>query len=214
MEALAVGHLPPRGHRPRQRRVKQRYRQSANRKARARPNLRFLQTRLADSVVGPIRAVLEREFPSSRLQVKAMRKIAYLIAIALGSGLLTMPRSARADHFIGDICRIKGQEENVLHGMGLVVGLKGTGDGDNKPTMRALGHYMELLGHRIGTSPQAQPMLDELKNVKNVALVYVTATIPPGGAQQGDSLDCTVSAVAAKSLDGGRLMLTELYGPL
>jgi flagellar P-ring protein precursor FlgI len=143
-----------------------------------------------------------------------MRKISHLIAIALVSGLLMVPPSARADHFIGDICRIKGQEENVLHGMGLVVGLKGTGDGDNKPTLRALGHYMELLGHRIGSSSQAQPMLDELKNVKNVALVYVVATIPPGGAQQGDSLDCTVSAIAAKSLDGGRLMLTELYGPL
>ena len=141
-----------------------------------------------------------------------MQRATKLVAIACG--LLAFIHSVRADHFIGDICRIKGQEENALHGMGLVVGLKGTGDGDHKPTLRALGHYMELLGHRIGTSPQAQPMLDELKNVKNVALVYVTATIPPGGAQQGDSLDCAVSAVAAKSLDGGRLMLTELYGPV
>jgi flagellar P-ring protein precursor FlgI len=122
--------------------------------------------------------------------------------------------AARADHRIGDICRIKGQEENTLHGMGLVVGLRGTGDGDNKATLRALARYMELMGHRLASNAQGQPSLDELKSVKNVALVFVTATIPAGGAQQGDEIDCTVSAIGAKSLDGGQLMLTELYGPL
>src|SRR5688572_9146273 len=133
----------------------------------------------------------------------------------LGIGLLfCLAVTARADHQIGDICRIKGQEENVLHGIGLVVGLRGTGDGDNKTTLRALAHYMELLGHRVGTNQSGQPMLEELKNVKNVALVFVTATVPPAGAQQGDNLDCTVSAISAKSLEGGQLMLTELYGPL
>jgi flagellar P-ring protein precursor FlgI len=98
--------------------------------------------------------------------------------------------------------------------MGLVVGLRGTGDGDSKATLRALARYMELMGHRLATNPQGQPMIDELKNVKNVALVFVTATVPPGGAQQGDTIDCTISAISAKSIDGGYLMLTELYGPL
>ncbi|MDX1947977.1 MAG: flagellar basal body P-ring protein FlgI [Pirellulaceae bacterium] len=120
----------------------------------------------------------------------------------------------RADHRIGDICRIKGQEENTLHGMGLVVGLRGTGDGDNKATLRALSRYMELMGHRLPNNAQGQPSLEELRNVKNVALVFVTATVPAGGAQQGDDLDCTLSAISAKSLEGGQLMLTELYGPL
>jgi flagellar P-ring protein precursor FlgI len=67
---------------------------------------------------------------------------------------------------------------------------------------------------RIGTSAQGQPMFEELKNVKNVALVFVTAVVPPGGAQQGDRLDCIVSAGSAKSLEGGQLMLTEMKGPL
>jgi flagellar P-ring protein precursor FlgI len=92
--------------------------------------------------------------------------------------------------------------------------LRGTGDGDNKTTLRALAHYMELLGHRVGSNAQGQPMLEELKNVKNVALVFVTAKVPPAGAQQGDNLDCIISAMSAKSLEGGYLMLTELYGPL
>src|SRR5688572_13925190 len=93
--------------------------------------------------------------------------------------LLGIAATARADLQLGDVCRVKGQEENILHGMGLVVGLRGTGDGDNKTTMRALAHYMELLGHRVGTSQTGQPMIEELKSVKNVALVFVTATIPP-----------------------------------
>ncbi len=121
--------------------------------------------------------------------------------------------SAFADHKIGDLCRIKGQEENALHGMGLVVGLKGTGDGDSKQTMKALARYMELMGQRVGTDAKGQMSLDDLKGVKNVALVFVSATVPPGGAQQGDLLDCTISTMTSKSLAGGRLLLTEMKGP-
>jgi flagellar P-ring protein FlgI len=132
----------------------------------------------------------------------------------LAAMLLLLSGVAVADHRVGDICRIKGQEENVLHGFGLVTGLKGSGDSDMKATQRALAHYMELLGHHIGTGQTGQTQFDELKSVKNIALVYVTATVPAGGAQQGDLLDCTLSAVSAKSLDGGYLMLTELFGPV
>lgn len=128
--------------------------------------------------------------------------------------LLCLPQLARAEITLSDVCRIKGQEENTLHGMGLVVGLKGTGDGDSKTTLRALARYMELMGHRVGNDPKGQTMLDELKGVKNVALVFLTVTIPASGAQQGDLLDCKVSAMSAKSLEGGYLMLTELHGPV
>ena len=121
--------------------------------------------------------------------------------------------SVRADHKIGDLCRIKGQEENILHGVGLVGGLKGTGDGDSKLMQRALARYMELMGHRLGTDAKGKESFDDLKGVKNVALVFVSATVPPGGAQQGDLLDCTVSAMSAKSLAGGYLLLTEMRGP-
>jgi flagellar P-ring protein precursor FlgI len=119
--------------------------------------------------------------------------------------------SAHAEFHIGDVCRVKGQEENILQGMGIVAGLKGTGDGDSKPTQRALAQMMELLA-RVGPSPSGLK-LDELKNAKNVALVFVTAKVPPGGAQPGDFSDCTVSAVSAKSLEGGYLMISALKGP-
>jgi flagellar P-ring protein FlgI len=83
-----------------------------------------------------------------------------------------------------------------------------------KATQRALAHFMDVLGHRVSSGQGGQPILDDLKGAKNVALVYVTAIVPPGGAQQGDNLDCIVSSVSAKSLEGGNLMLTELKGPV
>ena len=106
------------------------------------------------------------------------RAISFITAAAF---LLTTAIAARGDHRIGDICRIKGQEENILVGMGLVVGLKGTGDSDMKATQQALAHVMEVLGHRPATTAQGnQSAFDQLKGAKNVALVYVTAVVPPG----------------------------------
>lgn len=144
--------------------------------------------------------------------IRPINRLHSLIA-AFAFALASIP-TARADHRVGDICRIKGQEENILVGMGLVVGLKGTGDSDMKSTQQALGHFMEMLGHGPAGAKGAQANFDQLKGAKNVALVYVTATVPPGGAQQGDNLDCIVSAVGAKSLEGGNLMLTEMKGPV
>jgi flagellar P-ring protein precursor FlgI len=47
-----------------------------------------------------------------------------------------------------------------------------------------------------------------------VALVTVTATVPPGGARQGEQIDCVVSSLgAAKSLAGGELFITSMQGP-
>jgi len=61
--------------------------------------------------------------------------------------------------------------------LGLVVGLKGTGDG-NIPATRALAQMMASMGQPLGQSGNGTVALDELKNAKNVALVFVTATVP------------------------------------
>lgn len=108
------------------------------------------------------------------------------------------------------ICRVKGQEENTLHGLGLVVGLKGTGDGGSfLPTVRSMGVALEMMGNPLGKNG-----LGELKDAKNVALVMVTAVVPAAGVRQGDKVDCTVHSVgSAKSLAGGMLFLTPLVGP-
>jgi flagellar P-ring protein precursor FlgI len=117
--------------------------------------------------------------------------------------VLTSPSQAQILR-IEDICHLKGQEENTLIGRGLVIGLPGTGDAD-PGTLRALQRMLHLMGN--------QASLEELKNVKNVATVFVTATVPAEGARQGQKLNCTVSAMSAKSLAGGKLILTTLRGP-
>lgn len=121
--------------------------------------------------------------------------------------------NANAQLRLGDICRVKGQEENSLQGLGLVVGLKGTGDANVKPTSRALAAMMQLMGSPVGQDANNDSVLSELKDARNVALVFVSATVPASGARQGDQLACQVSAISAKSLDGGVLVMTPLLGP-
>ncbi len=127
---------------------------------------------------------------------------------ALSGGLWTLPVEARMT--LKSICHVKGQEENTIQGLGIVVGLKGTGDGGNYlPTIRSLAKVMGVMD-----MPTSKAGLAELKDTKNVALVIITATIPAAGARQGDKLDCVVSSVgSAKTLAGGRLFLTPLIGP-
>jgi flagellar P-ring protein precursor FlgI len=128
----------------------------------------------------------------------------------LTASLWCQPADART--LLKNICRIKGQEENSLHGLGLVIGLKGTGDGgDFLPTIRSLATALQLMG----TNSSNKPDSIDIKDAKNVALVMVTATIPAAGARQGDLLDCTVCSIGtARSLAGGTLFMTPLQGPL
>jgi flagellar P-ring protein precursor FlgI len=126
-------------------------------------------------------------------------------------GVWVSAEPAAARILLKNICRVKGQEENTLQGLGLVVGLKGSGDGgDFLPTIRGLATALELMGN----NPFDKQNNVGIKDAKNVALVMVTATIPAAGARQGDTLDCTVSSIgAAKSLAGGTLFLTPMQGP-
>ncbi len=143
-----------------------------------------------------------------------MRCKFFIRAIAAFVAVMLIASVAEARILIKSICRVKGMEDVTLQGLGLVVGLKGTGDGsDALPTIRALARTMELMGMPLSpANAKGQGGLRELKDAKNVALVMVTATIP-AGAQRGDTLDCHVSALSAKSLIGGRLFMTPLLGP-
>src|SRR5436309_2730836 len=103
---------------------------------------------------------------------------------------------------IADITRLSGQRSNVLTGLGLVYGLKGTGDGgDYLPAIRPLAGML---------SKYANPStVRELANAQNVALVSITATLPADGVRDGDKIDCYVTSIgAAASLKGGRLFVT------
>lgn len=146
------------------------------------------------------------------LPFRVARKLAYALLVVLCVNALDTIH-ANDQLLLRDICRLKGLEENTLQGLGLVVGLKGTGDGKMKPTTRALARSMQLMGSNISTDAQGLPKIEELADANNIALVFVTAEVPQSGAQQGDTLDCTISALGAKSLEGGTLMLTPLVGP-
>src|SRR5688572_14370428 len=102
-----------------------------------------------------------------------------------------------------NICRIKGQEENVLRGYGLVVGLNGTGEANDPIIMQSIARSMELMGHPLVAGQQGA--YEELRKIKNAAVVMVTATVPATGARRGEKLDCFVSGINGKSLAGGRL---------
>jgi len=114
---------------------------------------------------------------------------------------------ASAEKRVRDFCYVKGQEENTLHGLGLVVGLNGTGDSKMTPTISALAQMMKFMGVSLPGG------IEELVKSRNVALVLVTATVPESGGRKDQALNCTVSAALnAKSLRGGMLVSARLLG--
>ena len=104
---------------------------------------------------------------------------------------------------IRDLITIEGVRENPLIGYGMVVGLAGTGD--RRQTIfstQTLGNILQKMGVSIPVGAVS---------VKNVAAVFVTASLPPF-ARPGTQIDVTVSSIGdATSLSGGTLLLTPLY---
>lgn len=142
------------------------------------------------------------------------RPISICLLVLAMVGLQSKPSfSQDGVRLLGEICRVKGQETNTLQGWGLVTGLRGTGDSDSSATSMALSRMIQLMGGPIGLERNGQLDVKSLGETKNVAMVFVTAQVPRFGAQQGDVVDVTVTAISAKSLEGGVLMLTPLLGP-
>jgi len=110
------------------------------------------------------------------------------------------PHQAR----IKDIASIEGIRDNQLVGYGIVVGLAGTGDSQQTsfPTQTLAATLL-----RMGVSVPASSI-----RVQNLAAVFVSATLPPF-ARPGTKLDVTASSAGdARSLEGGLLLMTPLYG--
>ncbi len=109
---------------------------------------------------------------------------------------------ASAQPRVKDIASVKGVRSNPLFGVGLVVGLAGTGGGDLTEAM------MRNLMGRLRIAPESLKL-----NGKNTSAVIVTATLPPFAAK-GSRIDVTVSALGkTTSLRGGILLMTPLTGP-
>jgi flagellar P-ring protein precursor FlgI len=105
---------------------------------------------------------------------------------------------------IRDLINVEGVRENPLVGYGIVVGLTRTGDSQQTVfTTQTLANILQRMGAQI---PAATA------RVNNVAAVFVTANLP-AFARPGTPLDVTVSSIGdAKSIEGGLLLLTPLYG--
>lgn len=128
-----------------------------------------------------------------------IRKI--LIVLAATFALFTSPAAAER---VRDLGTFQSVRANQLTGYGIVVGLDGSGD-DN---FAYLTQAMRGVSGRFGLQlpPGVNPAL------KNAAAVLITAELP-AFAKPGQRIDVTVSAIGkAKSLRGGALIMTPLYG--
>ncbi|CAG2145589.1 flagellar basal body P-ring protein FlgI [Cupriavidus plantarum] len=126
---------------------------------------------------------------------------AMMVALVLGATM----GSARAER-LKNLVNFQGVRDNPLVGYGLVVGLDNTGDQTTQTpfTTQSLTNMLSQLGVTLPAGRNMQ--------LKNVAAVMVTATLPPF-AQPGSQLDVVVSSMGnAKSLRGGTLLMTPLKG--
>ena len=133
-----------------------------------------------------------------------------LVAIAL-SGAVPLAQSAPQKARVKDVAAIEGIRDNQLIGYGLVVGLRGTGDSSQTVfPAQTLVSALERMGITV---PQTGSNSASNMQVKNMAAAFVVATLPPF-SRQGYKMDVTISSAGdARSLEGGILLMTPLYGP-
>ncbi len=126
-----------------------------------------------------------------------------LAGAVLAAGLGAWPAQAAR---IKEVAAVQGVRSNSLVGYGLVVGLDGTGDQTTQTpfTSQSLQAMLQQLGVTVPAGTNMQ--------LRNVAAVMVTATLPPF-AQPGQAIDISVASLGnAKSLRGGTLIATPLRG--
>lgn len=137
------------------------------------------------------------------------RKIGYLVlGIVLLLGTLVAAQTVDPIRYdapavrLKDVARVQGVRDNQIYGLGLVVGLQGTGDGSgSRANIQMIANMLESFG--ITVSP------NDLR-LRNIAAVMVTADLPTS-LRTGDRLDVTISSIGdARSLQGGFLLQTPL----
>lgn len=107
---------------------------------------------------------------------------------------------------IKDMASIQGVRDNQLIGYGIVVGLDGSGD-QTTQTPFTVQSVISMLSQMGVNLPQGTGL-----QLKNVAAVMLTATLPPF-SKPGQTLDVTTSSIGnAKSLRGGTLLMSPLKG--
>jgi flagellar P-ring protein precursor FlgI len=131
-------------------------------------------------------------------------------AIAVAAGLARSETPGQRAR-VKDVATIEGIRDNQLVGYGLVVGLRGTGD--SSQTVFPAQTLISALERMGVTIPQTGSNSASNMQVKNMAAVFVVATLPPF-SRPGYRVDITASSAGdARSLEGGILLMTPLYGP-
>ncbi len=131
--------------------------------------------------------------------------LARAVAGITAAVLMLTPMQAFAFSRVKDLVDVEGVRDNMLIGYGLVVGLNGTGDSLRNAPFTQLS--IQTMLERMGVNTRGEQM-----QTKNTAAVMVTANLPAFSAQ-GSRIDISVSALGdAKSLQGGTLLVTPLFG--
>jgi flagellar P-ring protein precursor FlgI len=146
--------------------------------------------------------LLTRGLRTSKLKDRGAARLALLATLCLLFSCAAFGADVDRKVMIRDVTQIEGVRDNQLVGYGLVIGLTRTGDTQQTFfTVQTLANSLARMGVQIAPGVVV---------VKNVAAVFVTATLPPF-ARPGMKIDVTVSSVGdAKSIEGGVLLLTAL----
>jgi len=146
----------------------------------------------------------------------------WILTIGVGTGILSLQvgivvgpafASSSESHArlarVKDVATVEGVRNNQLIGYGIVVGLHGTGD--TSQTIFPIQTLISTLGRMGVTLPQTSG--NSPIRVQNMAAVFVAGTLPPF-IRPGSKVDVTVSSAGdARTLVGGLLLMTPLYGP-
>ncbi len=152
---------------------------------------------------------MKTEVARNFLQVFGGSVTLALFAVLTGGAVAAQSSSQLAR--IKDVASIEGIRDNQLVGYGLVVGLRGTGD--SSQTVFPAQTLISALERMGITVPQTGSNSASNMQVKNMAAVFVVATMPPF-SRPGYRIDITASSAGdARSLEGGILLMTPLYGP-
>ena len=151
------------------------------------------------------------QHPTSNAQFSARRAavVHWMLSVGCSKFFLLIALAAftfnlsAAGVRVRDLVMISGARDNQLVGYGLVAGLAGDGDKDQVYTKQTVANLLMRYGINIPASTLS---------AKNVAVVMVTADIPPF-LKNGARIDVTVASMGdAKSLSGGVLLQTPLLG--
>jgi flagellar P-ring protein FlgI len=151
--------------------------------------------------------VRDRRERERRMQTRTLQGLILISLFTLHSVFSCAADTETHMALVRDVATVEGVRENSLIGYGLVVGLKGTGDKQQTYfTVQTLASVLARMGVEIPPS-----VLQSTVQVKNVAAVFVTASLPPF-SRPGLHIDVMVSSAGdARSLEGGMLLLTPLY---